>query len=709
MDVLESTSTSQEYLQLCPAQAAPHSKDSQRHQITFSGTPSLAYTAEIAYTNQSVSLGDKIDFTVTNAGQLFSFKAPKNITSSQLDITVTSDSNIPAYLKVSRNCPDVVNSRISTLNIDEQSLRLSFSEKGRITLSHASSPKLKGQEVWYIGLALKNSSGAGPFKNVTLSLKMGFNYDYLEPICFLIFVSLFGGIFVAVWALFCFREPLKLVQEDNQFSESMLSIKVTIKNILRTWCIGKDKDELRPLLRQNIRDNSSLPVLEVIKAMWKVLQHYWFGYGPKTFSYTTCIVGFVLLIGAVQFVYENWHNMIETGDRDKCYYNDFCYRVSDSDIPFNLMISNLAYMIHGLILACSVWVMEAELWVWSKRLAEESRFRVQQVPEGHEEIPQHLLKCHNIPAHMQSMTVPVLEPSTEEANAIFASAHKRRISYSIGYAFAWALIFEGVFSLLYHFCPTKLTFQFDSAFMFIIAGLIVLSLFNGFSVRESCTTDTAKPVDAANFFLFVLVPLYIFNYLGSLYSLPKDMYNLNHILKVLFVVSLCIWYLLIFLWAGCKLFYPVKSCEDLSNCEEMTKAILFVLTIGVTCILLPILFKNDLPHLFLFSCIAASLISIFGKVLLMFWKSDRSDCTFKKVIFRILQGSYILITLGVMAVAVWVFTDLPTSDKTKTPEKSRNLNQECLLLGFYDYHDLWHIMSSFALLMGTYLVMYVSE
>ena len=55
--------------------------------------------------------------------------------------------------------------------------------------------------------------------------------------------------------------------------------------------------------------------------------------------------------------------MIEEGDSDTCFHNDFCYRVSPwDDIPMNLMISNLAYMIHGLILAISVMLMESKLF-----------------------------------------------------------------------------------------------------------------------------------------------------------------------------------------------------------------------------------------------------------------------------------------------------------------------------------------------------------
>ena len=100
---------------------------------------------------------------------------------------------------------------------------------------------------------------------------------------------------------------------------------------------------------------------EVCTAMGNVIRNHWFAGGPKTFSYITCIVGCVLIVGAFQFVYAEWYLMIQEGDRDHCYYNDFCYRVSSSDIPFNLMSSNFAYILHAFILALSVLYMEAEV------------------------------------------------------------------------------------------------------------------------------------------------------------------------------------------------------------------------------------------------------------------------------------------------------------------------------------------------------------
>lgn len=683
----------------------------RKYFVLLTGTPNLTYSAEISSTVSSIPLGGNVTFEATQKPKIFQFNSTKDISKRQLDISVESNSDVSAYLKVSDNCEDVQNN-IKYLDYKGTSLRLSFAKKGRITLSKASHPPLKNSGVWYIGVALKKS---GHTKNVTLTLKSSFNYDYSNPLYFLIALSFFGGVLVSLWALFCFRDPYILVQEDTPVYDS-LSFSSTssgvsnFKDNLRSlfsscWKRNQSGEagELRPLIR-GTRDKSPLSWKELFVAMKNVFFRHWFKRGPKTFSYTTCIVGFVLLVGAFQFVFEDWKLMIDDGDRDKCYYNDFCYRVSGYDIPFNLMISNLAYMIHGLILAWSVWVMEAELLAWCNRLARNSKSRPR-LPAGEVELPAHCVKCPNISAHLAKMSVPHFRISPDEALLLHAEAHKRKYSFSIGYAFAWALVFEGCFSMLYHFCPTKLTYQFDAAFMFVIAGLIVLSLYNGFNYKE-CTVDgkIQLPVESNNFFLFFIVPLYIFNYFGSLYY--SD--SLALVLQVFFVICLVVYYVIIFSWAGIKLFYNISRFRDLRNCDALTKTVIFIVVLAVSSIALPLVFRENFPNMFLFTCILTSLLAISGKVILEFWRSERSHWTIKKVAFRVFQGSYVLVTLGVMGVAVWIFTAKATTDKVKTPEMSRDLNKDCVILGFFDDHDLWHIMSSFSLLMGSYLVLYIS-
>ena len=399
---------------------------------------------------------------------------------------MSSQSDAVAHLKVSHICKQAKNTKL--LDYSGYYLRLTFNKKGRITLSRAWRLSLDSSGFTYIGIALEDQSYENLTKSVKLTLTSSFDYNYSGPLLFLICVSLFGGILVFLWAWFCFRDSYILPQD----------------------------------LFEGLGDQqrTSLTCTDIFRAMKKVFFGHWVAPRPKTFSYTKCIVGFVLMIGAFQFVFGAWNGMIESGDRDRCYYNDFCYRVSDYDIPFNLMISNLVYMIHGLILAFFAWVMEAKLFANCLRPARDRRREVRPVPVDQVQLPKHCIECPCIDAHLTNMSVPRSEPADEEANILLdAKACKRKYTFSIGYSLAWALMFEGCFSTVYHFCPKQLTFQFDVAFMFVISGLIIISLYNGTSLKE-CTVHgkVQLPVHSKNFFLFFIVPLYIFNYFGSLYA-----------------------------------------------------------------------------------------------------------------------------------------------------------------------------------------------
>ncbi|RMX53388.1 hypothetical protein pdam_00014256 [Pocillopora damicornis] len=561
----------------------------QKYSVLLTGTPSLSYAVEISENVSSIDIGQPKSFTISSTQPAaFQFKPSTGISKKQLDITVESSINITAYLKVSHTCEDVVRN-INALN--HRSLRLSFAEKGRITLSKASSPPLEDTGCpWFIGIAIKSNKSETREKNVTLTLASSFDYDYATPFYFLIFLSFFGGIAVALWALFCFREPYKLAMEDEHIDDSAVSfsspmaashrMKDNLKSLFSScWKKKEDEeaDELRPLIRGK-KEKNPLTWKELFKAMKIVLFTHWFAQGPKTFSYTTCIVvpllifnyfgsllyehrdemglamKFIFVVCLVfyyigilswvvhfgiqfdfpdmflfscisacllaitgkvliqffrttrrcctfqtfifrffQYVFEDWPEMIHTGGRDRCYYNEFCYRVGGYDIPFNLMISDLVYMIHGLILAWS--------FAWCHKQARRNHLSTVRLPPGQVELPKHILKCPNINGHLAKMTVPYFQLNNlEEEIMLHAEAHKRKFTFSIGYALACGLIFEGCFSMLYHFYPTKLTFQFDTAFMFVISGLIVLSLYNGISFKECVVGKRCKkPVQANNF------------------------------------------------------------------------------------------------------------------------------------------------------------------------------------------------------------------
>ena len=638
-------------LPLCPSRS---SNDFVKKYLTFSGTPGVRFTVE-ASQDYEIKLNEQKTYHIFgwNTVNVFQFIPPKDISKTQLDITVTSESDVPAYLKVSRICQDVKDN-IRNVDYRGESIRLSFEKKGRITLSKVSIPPLTDPTaIWYIGLALNNAAGTTPLnasKTGTLTVTRSFNYSYGGPMSFICLVPFFFGGIVAVWALYCFKEPH-----------------------VSPWA-----SHIEPVTRK-----------DVCRAMCKVLCTYWFAGGHKTYSYITCIVGCVLMVGAFQFVYADWYLMIQEGDRDHCYYNDFCYRVLYYDIPFNLMSSNFAYILHAFILALSVWYMESEL----------------------------LARCKKI---RQTQPPPVAENA--ECNS--TEVHKRKISFSIGYAFSWALLFEGLFSMLYHLCPTKMTFQFDLAFMFVISGLIVVVMYNGIQLNHA--GERGGHVGASNFYLGFIVPLYILNYLGSLNHSKEGL-----IPTAAWATPLALWAFFIFNWVGYKLYlenwcllilwrWVVKNCRlqcvgshswnPNNYSPQNVKVGKFVcLMIGlIVALLMFCLFSvtkyiGSLPHALLFTCILESVIVIC-------WKLCKCCCLWRDLGYKKFPCViiYVLTTLALGFSALAFFIGFPTTDKAETPEISRNKNHKCIIIDFYDYHDLWHILSSFALLMGVHIVMFAS-
>ena len=147
-------------LPLCPSRS---SNDFVKKYLAFSGTPGVRFTVE-ASQDYEIKLNEQKPYHLFewNTVNVFQFIPPKDISKTQLDITVTSESDVPAYLKVSRICQDVKD-HIRNVDYRGESIRLSFAKKGRITLSKVSIPPLTDSTAsWYIGLALNNAAGTTP-------------------------------------------------------------------------------------------------------------------------------------------------------------------------------------------------------------------------------------------------------------------------------------------------------------------------------------------------------------------------------------------------------------------------------------------------------------------------------------------------------------------------------------------------------------------
>ena len=160
---------------ICPSRNR-NDKD-QEKRLLLSGTPNLAFKVQVESSLNIIELKKPQRFHLDphKPIKVFRFIPTGDISDKQLDITVTSESDVPGYLKVSRDCVDV-NENIDVVDYKGESIRLSFAKKGRITLSRVSIPPLTDStSSWFIGIVIKNATGetsAEATKTVTLTLKI---------------------------------------------------------------------------------------------------------------------------------------------------------------------------------------------------------------------------------------------------------------------------------------------------------------------------------------------------------------------------------------------------------------------------------------------------------------------------------------------------------------------------------------------------------
>jgi len=158
----------------------------------------MHYNVEVTDHVNEISLNKPVSFQASKTATLFKFKPTVDVTQKQLDITVSSQLDVAAYLKVSDICKQAMNTKC--LDFSGYYMRLTFDKQGRITLSKASSPSLNTSRFTYIGIALKYRRNLT--KSVNITITSSFDYDYSGPFFFSFHC-------IALWRRF--RIPVGLV------------------------------------------------------------------------------------------------------------------------------------------------------------------------------------------------------------------------------------------------------------------------------------------------------------------------------------------------------------------------------------------------------------------------------------------------------------------------------------------------------------------
>ncbi|XP_055735804.1 SID1 transmembrane family member 2-like isoform X3 [Salvelinus fontinalis] len=176
----------------------------------------------------------------------------------------------------------------------------------------------------------------------------------------------------------------------------------------------------------------------------------------QIYFWNIATIGVFYALPVIQLVITYQTVVNVTGNQDICYYNFLCAHPLGNLSAFNNILSNLGYVMLGLLFL--LIVLQRDI-IHSRALDRNDL---------------NALEC-GIPKH-----------------------------FGLFYAMGTALMMEGLLSACYHVCPNYTNFQFDTSFMYMIAGLCVLKLYQKRHPDINASAYTAYACLAAVIFFSVL-------------------------------------------------------------------------------------------------------------------------------------------------------------------------------------------------------------
>eukprot|EP00005_Dracoamoeba_jomungandri_P000006 CAMPEP_0174249898 /NCGR_PEP_ID=MMETSP0439-20130205/231_1 /TAXON_ID=0 /ORGANISM="Stereomyxa ramosa, Strain Chinc5" /LENGTH=433 /DNA_ID=CAMNT_0015329833 /DNA_START=625 /DNA_END=1926 /DNA_ORIENTATION=+ len=390
------------------------------------------------------------------------------------------------------------------------------------------------------------------------------------------------------------------------------------------------------------------------------------------------ITGLFFLIPAVQVADNYVRNRYDEGQRDSCYFNELCMKPTFYFPDAGKIWSNLGYGWSGIILTLYMLLIR------------------------------HTLKFK------------------------FLVARNSFVLYAIGVA----ICFEGALSAIYHFCPNRSNFQFDTAFMFVISGLMMVELYRKYFHSHY------RPFIPFSIFALLLGLNYAASYIDVL-SNDNDRELARYVFRaVLSVISVVAMLFLIYSFylkpkkkvinlyeleknfsERLKLGFPERVKQLVHRPYHIFRALVLIAWFIMSQTLIWVSANSDLSTTILYIMVGSLLVFF---VAYLFHKIRRFAILVRKFHqFRALGEAsikkeakhswvvfllWIYLSVGTLAcwtVALVYFKFYSTTNKNLTPEQSRNINTDCLFFDFWDAHDAWHLASSVALFWGSLFLIHM--
>jgi hypothetical protein len=249
------------------------------------------------------------------------------------------------------------------------------------------------------------------------------------------------------------------------------------------------------------------------------------------------------------------------------------------------------------------------------------------------------------------------------------------------YAMSEAMVLEGIFSSLYHLCPNMQNYQFDTTFIIMGAGMIIIDYIS-----------KMNPKLAFDFFR-------VFGFFALLVSLNSLQLNF------IFPIPVIMWLVSIFLFVWTTntiminaLFPDVKFSLGIKHIISKFVYIfknnkvdmgLLIISNGINITIFTIAYQMRLvfPTIFIGLLVSNVMILISFHI----FKEIRSRNKIGKVNWILLLSSS-----AILGISIYFFS-IPTYIKFGTPTESRKYNKPCVLFNYFDYHDIWHFTSAFGI------------
>ncbi|KAM9032145.1 SID1 transmembrane family member 1 isoform 3-T4 [Sarcophilus harrisii] len=355
---------------------------------------------------------------------------------------------------------------------------------------------------------------------------------------------------------------------------------------------------------------------------------------------TTIAVFYALPVIQLVITYQTVVNV--TGNQDICYYNFLCAHPLGVLSAFNNILSNLGHVLLGFLFLLIV------------------------------------------------LRRDILHRRSLEAKDIFAMEYGIPKHFGLFYAMGIALMMEGVLSACYHVCPNYSNFQFDTSFMYMIAGLCMLKLYQ---TRHPDINASAYSAYAS---FAVVICLTV---LGVLFG-KNDMwfwviFSAIHILASL-ALSTQIYYMGRFKIADLGIFRRIAMVfytDCFHQCSRplyMDRMVLLIVgnLVNWSFALFGLVYRPRDFASYMLGIFICNLLLYLAFYIIM--KLRSSEKVLPIPLFCIIA------TAVVWAAALYFFFQ-NLSSWEETPAESREKNRDCILLGFFDDHDVWHFLSATAL------------